>query len=142
MLARDYYDELLAAGALKGLFDEYVCFSDNQKKTDFYVMGLIRDAIGMMQRAGESPPEEMLANKNGLVTRHFVKGVANPLDGFAPFNGHEGSWVHSVTSPIRGSVISSINLATGRYRDEVFETGRETSIYRDSGKCEIIANQK
>lgn len=91
MLARDYYDELLAAGALKGLFDEYVCFSDNQKSKDFYVMSSIYDAIGVTQRAGDTPSKEMLANKNGLVTRHFVKGVANPFDGFDPLNGHEGS---------------------------------------------------
>ena len=144
--AREYYNELYAAGGLDRMVDEYVCFFEKPELKNFFLFGenkLLREHMienGTFEKLSKEQQAEM--KKDILMFRGYNKGV--PLANEDYFHADGGSWV-SDTAPLDKNtsmrVRFSISWKTLRFKRSVELLEPDGTFKGDVpayGKCELV----
>jgi hypothetical protein len=148
--AREYYDEIYAAGGLDRMADEYVCFDNDVKLKNFFIFSKSADMRDFMLADGtfQKLPTKMqaeLKNKEWLNIHGYNNGI--------PFNGEElyykdgSTWLGGVGDMDANNSMRirlTVNWATLRYKRaaEILDHSLhyKTEIAR-FGKCEEISSK-
>jgi hypothetical protein len=146
--AREYYNEIYAAGGLDRMADEYVCFDEDTTLEYFFIFaksGDMRDVMiwdGTFEKLSKKMQTE-LKQKEWLSVHGYAKGI--------PFNGEEfyqkdgGSWLSGVYDlDPKNSTRSrlTINWATLRYKRSVELLDHQLHFKSELsrfGKCEEVS---
>jgi len=146
LTARDYYNELYAAGALVHMAGGHACFQDDAKIDSFFIFGEtknLRDymlADGTFSKLPNATQE--LMKKDFVMVRGYAKGI--PWRGEEFLEKDQESWISDKRmlddhTPIR--IRFNINRQTLRYKYAV-EVLNMDSTYRTEvasfGHCEEI----
>lgn len=144
--ARDYYEELYAAGSLDRAAGGHACFQDDPKVDSFFIFEEskdLRDSMVADGTFGQLPKANQELMKRDFVTvRGYAKGI--PWKGKEILEKDEESWIsdpHMLNehTPIR--IRFSVNWQTLRYKYAV-EVLNMDSTYRTEvasfGQCEEI----
>jgi hypothetical protein len=146
LTARDYFNELVAAGAVDRMAKSHACFQDDPKADGFFLFGeskYFRDqrlANGTFSKLPKATQE--LMKKDFLMVRGYPKGIPWREEEF--LEKDEESWVsdqHMLDerTPIR--IRFNVNWQTLRYKYAV-EVLNVDSTYRSEvasfGQCEEI----
>ena len=145
--ARDYYNEIYAAGGLDRMADGHVCFDEDPKLDTFFIFGESKDIREFMMADGtfSKMPKDMQAKlkTDFLIVRNYEKGVPAANQDFYEKDGE--SWVtekFKVGKECCLRVRFTINTQTLRYKRAV-EILNPDSTYRSEkarfGRCETVA---
>ena len=145
--ARDYYNEIYAAGGLDRIVDRYVCFNDSPDVKTFFIFTenkYLREymiANGTFDKLSKAEQAEM--KKEFLVFRGYDKGV--PLATEDTLNPDGTSWVSDKfmlgeKTPAR--LRFSISWETMRYKRSVEVLNSDGTISGEVpayGRCERVS---
>lgn len=146
--ARDYYNEIYAAGGLDRMADDHVCFDEDPTNQNFFIFGqskFIREVM-MAEGTFAKLPKATQARlqKDFLIVRGYARGI--PFDNEEYYDKDGASWVSGKYPLGNGKagliqIRLTINWQTLRYKRavEMFDTD---SSYRGElahfGKCEEV----
>ena len=144
--ARDYYNEIYAAGGLDRVAARYVCFNENPGVTAFLVFTeskyLREHMISNGQFARLSKAEQAALKKEFLIFRGYDKGVPWATEEF--LNPDGASWVGE-KSMLGGRTLArvrfSISWETMRYKRSVEVLNSDETINGEAsgyGRCERV----
>jgi hypothetical protein len=146
LTARDYYQELYAAGGLDHMAGGHACFQDDPEVDSFFVLGKSKNLLDDMLADGTfnklPKATQGLMKKDFLMVRGYAKGI--PWRGEEFLERDEESWISDQRmlddrTPIR--IRFNINWETLRYKYAV-EVLNVDSTYRTEvasfGRCEEI----
>jgi hypothetical protein len=144
--ARDYYNELYAAGGLDRMADEYVCFQDKQEATPFFIFGhseIIREflkANGQFSKLTKTQQREL--SKSFLIMRGYNKGI--PWKEESYFDKDGDSWVTEKGKLYGGRLRLrlTINWQTLRYKYAAEILDKDGSYQEEKssyGRCERVS---
>ena len=146
LTARDYYNEVYAAGGLDDVANGHACFQDDPKVDSFFILeegsdhGDSRVDNGTSSTLPETPQEPI--RKDILTVRGYAKGI--PWKGQEFLEKDEESWISDLHmldehTPIR--IRFNIDWQTLRYKYAV-EVLNMDSTYRTEvasfGHCEEV----
>ena len=141
MTARDYYNELKAAGEFQHYGDEYACFND-EESGNFVVVARVADIIEEMKKTGdEKGVKAMLPVRNIVLVRDYKRGVSSgEVYDYEPEGKSDTTYSIEFGQPFHGKMRYSFNWTTGRYVLEVFYLKQSSTIptVSGSGRCELI----
>src|SRR5579871_6793937 len=95
MTARDYYNELLAAGQLNRFMDEYVCFPDDADAVNFMVTSKVESIAARMSHAGgdlDHSKELLREGGKGLIVETYYKGVSSSTNFYDPVDDQQETY--------------------------------------------------
>jgi len=128
MYARDYYAELVKTHSLSGFENEYSCFSDDSADGHFFIFTTSDTLRRVAQVEAASDPSnkkktvafKALADLKGdfIVRLDYFKGLSTP----SLFMDKDKDSESYSAARGRGKITLSVNLKTGRYRDELHST--------------------
>jgi hypothetical protein len=146
LTARDYYNELYAAGGLDHTAGTHACFQDDPMVENFFILKESKNLRNYMLADGTfsklPKATQELMKKDFLMVRGYAKGI--PWRGEELLEKDEESWISDLRmlderTPIR--IRFSINWQTLRYKYAV-EILNMDSTYRTEeasfGHCEEI----
>jgi hypothetical protein len=146
LTARDYYNELLASGAIDRTTKSHACFQDDSKADSFFVIGESRYfrentlANGTFSRLPTKTQE--LMSRDFLMVRGYPKGI--PWKAEEILEKDDASWVsdqHMLdeNTPIR--IRLTVDAQTLRYKYSVEILNLDLTYLSEvasSGQCEEI----
>ena len=148
--ARDYFEELRAAGQFNHYTDKYVCFPQDEATTPtFRIVSANADVI----EAIKNDDKPIIREKAGILrtlekagdvlwVQTFNRGVSNneSPDPFDKMENDPGYYRDFTKDPIKhGRIVFSINWSTGRYRFKVYDLDYSVVPAMEMpGKCELI----
>lgn len=145
--ARDYYNELYAAGGLSQIASHRVCFDDRKELDTFFLLiesRVIREimvADGSFSKGSKAFQAEL--KKDFLFTKGYDKGV--PLPGPDTYSADNDSWVSDkfmLDKNTPGRVRFEITWDTLRYKRTVEilkQDGTLRSTVSAYGRCERVS---
>jgi hypothetical protein len=142
MKARDYYQELYAAGGLDRMASEYACFQDDPMAVNFFIFSESKLLRSHMQENGTfsklSKPQQQELKKDFLNVRGYQQGVPWANESFLDKDGE--SWVTDKfilpTTKVPAVVRFTLNWQTLRYKWSVeYGSGKESANF---GRCELV----
>jgi len=145
--ARDFYNELYAAGGLDQILSYRACFDERPELQTFFIFTeskVIREVMTMDESFAKAPKSlQDKLKKNFLIFRGYDKGV--PLSTQDTMNAdNNGSWISDKfmldkSTPAR--VRFNINWETLRYKRSVEVLNLEGAVIGTVpayGRCELI----
>lgn len=149
LTARDYFNELIAAGRLTDMAKSHACFQDDPKSDSFFLIGQSKHMRDSMQANGTfnklPKTTQDLMKKDFLVVRGYPRGVPWPGQQF--LDKDQGSWVSDPRmldedTPIR--IRFNVNWQTLRYKYAVELLNMDLSYRSESasyGQCEELPTE-
>jgi hypothetical protein len=146
LTARDYYNELYAAGDLDGTAGTHVCFQDDPTVENFFVLKESKQLRDYMLADGSfsklSKETQELMKRDILMVRGYAKGIPWRAEEF--LEKDEQSWISdqrmlNENTPIR--IRFTINWQTLRYKYAVEILNMDSSYRTEEasfGHCEEI----
>jgi hypothetical protein len=147
--ARDYYNEIYAAGGLDRMAARYVCFNEDPKLKIFLIFTenkYLREYMisnGTFDKLSKAQQAEL--KKEFVIFRSYDKGVPSDTEEFLNPDGTSPSWVSDKAmidkrTPVR--VRFSISWETMRYRRSAEILNLDDTINRvvsTYGRCEPVS---
>lgn len=142
--AREYYDELYAAGGLDRLTARYACFDDDTAFQTFFIYNEsshVRDywiAHGTFSKLPKDV-QDKLNKKNWIIGLDYDKGV--PEVNWDYYGKDGPSWVSKVNNECCMRVRLMVNPATMRYKrslEILNSNGTMKNEVARYGKCELV----
>lgn len=146
LTARDYYNELFAAGGIDGMAGTHVCFQDDPTVENFFVLKESKNLRDYMLADGSfnklSKDTQELMKRDILMVRGYAKGIPWRAEEF--LQKDEQSWISDQRmlderTPIR--IRFTINWQTLRYKYAVEILNMDSSYRAETasfGHCEEI----
>lgn len=144
--ARDYYNELYAAGGLDRLADRYVCFFEDPQLKTFFLFAESKELRDYMTANGtfaKLPKEHQTElKKDFLLVRGYNKGVAFASQDF--YRPDNNAWI-SDTFPVGKKTARlrfTIVWETLRFSRSVEILNAKGTVQTEApafGKCEFVA---
>jgi hypothetical protein len=144
--ARDYYNELYAAGGLDRMADEYVCFDEDPTNENFFIFSqskTLRDfliADGTFSKFTKAQQDRL--KKDWLAVHGYAKGV--PIGDEEYYDKDGDTWVGEIVKLDTANLLRmrfTISWQTLRYKRSV-EMLKPDKTYRSElahfGKCEVV----
>ena len=149
LTARDYFNELIAAGRLTDMTKSHACFQDDPKAESFFLIGeskYLRDSLlanGTFNKLPKATQD--LMKRDFLVVRGYPKGI--PWQGQQFLDRDKQSWVSDPRmldedTPIR--IRLNVNWQTLRYKYAVELLNMDLTYRSESasfGRCEALPSE-